>query len=83
MLSLYRELKSDGFPSPLRAAFSISVKQRFLPNRTYLYMDYDGFVYDPPVLQWNIGLKKIWQDDQEAWRQRWERKALESATSLT
>jgi hypothetical protein len=69
VFGLVKALRREGIQEPWKLAWTI-VKSRFLPHRTYLWSDHDGFVYDPVIKQWNLGPWKIWEDSRERRRQK-------------
>lgn len=69
MFKTVKALRREGISKPWTVAFSL-LKSRYLPHRTHLWSDGDGFRYDPMILRWNLGKWQIWEDTAERNRQR-------------
>jgi hypothetical protein len=66
----YAALGACGCSEPLLVALDSVIKVRYLPHRTYLVVDQDGFHYSPHIRQWTFRGKKLWRDEKEMARQR-------------
>ena len=62
-------LKTSGCSRPWLVLWSL-VKSKALPHRTLLWVDSDGFVYDPKIRQYQLGPWLVWRDKWEMRHQR-------------